>query len=110
MPDTVRQVNCCETCCKDSVTIFLCPTIVCAQTHGPYQHTKCFRKFEAYSDFSDSFSRKSTEQARCATLHSATGCARAHRCELTPEAYLRTTRVCAAMSPRRCRLAEAITA
>src|SRR5829696_7181505 len=80
MPDTVRQVNCCETCCKDSVTIFLCPTIVCAQTHGPYQHTKCFRKFEAYSDLSDSFSRKPAEQARCATLHSATGCARAHRC------------------------------
>src|SRR5215207_4634152 len=29
---------------------------------------------------------------------------------MNPEAYLRTTRVCAAMSPRRCRLAEAITA
>ena len=29
---------------------------------------------------------------------------------ITPESYLRTTRVCAAMSPRRCRLAEAITA
>src|ERR687893_350141 len=43
---------------KDSVTIFLCPTIVCAPTHVSYQHTTCFRKFEAYSDFSDSFSRR----------------------------------------------------
>ena len=55
-------------------------------------------------------SRKLAEQARCATLPSATRCGPAHRCELTPQAYLRTTRVCAAMSPRRCRLAVAITA
>src|SRR5215204_4760621 len=31
--------------------------------------------------FRENSSRKPAEQARCATLHSATGCGRAHRCD-----------------------------